>query len=91
MLPQSPVWVFNGSGGQFPGGVFATLTVAEDWIARNSLTGVLTAYPLDRGVHEWAVEQGIFRADKKLDARLIGRFSSAVQEHYHYEDGVRIS
>jgi hypothetical protein len=60
-------------------------------IARNSLTGVLTAYPLDRGVHEWAVEQGIFRADKQLDARLIGSFTSASQEHYHYEDGVRIA
>jgi hypothetical protein len=90
MVPQSPVWVFN-AGGRFPGGVFATLAVAEAWIARNSLTGVLTAYPLDRGVHEWAVEQGKFRADKQLDARLIGSFTSASQEHYHYEDGVRVA
>jgi hypothetical protein len=89
MLPQSPVWVFNGLGGRFPGGVFARLSLAEEWIARHALTGVLTAYPLDRGVHEWAVEQGIFRVDKQLDSHAIGRFTSASQEHYHYEDGVR--
>jgi hypothetical protein len=91
MPPDAWVWVFKGPGGPFPGGVFSTLAAAEAWIARHSLTGILTAYPLDRGVHEWAVEQGLFRPDKPLDARAIGSFSSASQEHYHYEDGSRVS
>lgn len=91
MLPDSPVWIFNGAGGRFPSGAFRTLAAAEVWIRRHALTGVLTAYPLDQGVHEWAVEQGIFRADKVLDAAAIGRFSSASQEHHHYEDGVRVA
>lgn len=91
MLPDPAVWVFNGVRANFPSGVFTTLENADAWIARHALTGILTAYPLDQGVHEWAVARGIFRADKQLDAAAIGRFTSAVQDHYHYEDGVRVS
>ena len=91
MLQDPSIWVFNGAGGRFPGGVFRTLAAAEAWIARHSLIGILTAYPLDRGAHEWAVEQGIFPVDKVLDASAIGRFTSASQAHHHYEDGVRLA
>lgn len=44
------VWVFNG-GGDFPAGVFTTRELAEAWIAKHRLVGVLTKYPLDIGVY----------------------------------------
>ncbi len=80
------VWVFNG-GGTFPAGVFSSRQQAESWIAKHGLTGVLTKYPLDVGVYEWALASGSFkptRPDQK-EARFIGRFSSASLEHDHYE------
>ncbi|HEU0053036.1 MAG TPA: hypothetical protein VFQ39_07655, partial [Longimicrobium sp.] len=48
------VWVFNGEAGSFPSGVFTSREAAEAWIAKYALTGVLTAYPLDVGVYDWA-------------------------------------
>jgi hypothetical protein len=83
------MWVFNGEGARFPSGVFSSRENAEAWIAKHALTGVLTAYPVDQGVYDWAVEKGLFRpkATKNIDARFIGGFTSASQEHFHYYAG----
>ena len=89
------VWVFNGVGGRFPGGVFASLKSAELWIKKHNLTGMLTQFPLDQGVFDWALENNMHNISdskieqKKKDPEFIGSFSSASQEHYHYENGVR--
>ena len=84
----STVWVFNG-GNSFPAGVFSSLAIAEEWIKQHRLTGILTKYPLDVGIYEWTVSKGYFnpkREDQKTP-QFIARFSSAYQEHFHYEDG----
>jgi hypothetical protein len=85
------VWVFNGQKGRFPGAVFLNLDKAEDWIRTNSLTGVLTRYPLECGSYDWALKNGL--VSKQLADRatndFIGSFSSASFEHYHYESGER--
>lgn len=80
------VWVFTG-GGNFPAGVFTTRELAEAWIAKHGLAGVLTKYPLDVGVWEWAVACGAFKPKRpdQSEPRFVGRFSSATQEHYHYD------
>jgi hypothetical protein len=88
---QTSVWVFNAAGAHFPGAVFSSPVWAEAWIAKHSLTGVLTAYPVDQGVYEWAVAGGRFRPKRAPEPGEAGRFSSAYQEHYHYEDGVRVA
>jgi hypothetical protein len=83
------VWVFNGSRGNFPAGVFTSRDLAEAWIAKHGLSGTLTKYPLDTGVYEWALECGAFKPKRpdQSEASFIGRFSSASQEHHHYTDG----
>jgi hypothetical protein len=83
------IWVFNGGGNPFPSGVFSQHQHAEVWIRQHHLTGTLTAYPLDIGVYHWAIEQGHFKpkTDKHNTPAFIGSFSSAAQEHYHYENG----
>jgi hypothetical protein len=86
---MTTVWVFNGGRAPFPGGVFSTPDGARKWIAEHRLTGVLTAYPLDQGVYDWAAGAGLFPADKAVEARFIGSFSSAHQEHDHFVDGVQ--
>jgi hypothetical protein len=87
------VWVFNGDGGRFAGGIFTSRDRAETWISDNKLNGLLTRYPLDVGVYEWAIAAGLFTA-KKPDhstARFIGSFTTASQTHDHYEHGERIT
>ena len=93
--PDPFVWVFNPGSRPFPGGVFTRLDLAEAWIATHRLTGVLTLYPVDEGCFDWAVRVGRtgMKAEtlerNRYDAAFIGGFSSASQEHYHYEDGTR--
>jgi hypothetical protein len=86
---MNEVWVFDGARSQFPSGVFRQRATAEEWISRQKLTGTLTLYPLDVGVYEWAVERGYFkpRREDQRAPEFIERFSSASQEHYHYENG----
>lgn len=85
------VWIFNAAEARFPGAAFTSCELADSWIAKHSLTGVLTAYPLDQGVYEWAISEGFFRPKDTAKPRFVGGFTSAHQEHYHYEDGVRQS
>jgi hypothetical protein len=83
------VWIFKGQKAQFPSGAFSSREAAERWIHQHRLSGTLTVYPLDVGVYDWAVAAGHF-APKRDDQRapeFIQGFSSASQEHYHYEDG----
>jgi hypothetical protein len=97
MVPERHLWVFSGHGGRFPGGIFTDRTAAESWIAHNRLTGVLTAYPVDEGCFDWALRNNVanMRPEtlerKRSDPLFIGSFSSASQEHFHYEAGVRVS
>jgi len=82
------VWVFNGDG-PLPSAVFTTRESAETWIARHGLSGLLTRYPLDVGVYDWAIARGVFQPKRpdQTEPRFIARFSSAYLEHHHYTDG----
>jgi hypothetical protein len=86
---MSTIWIFTGVKAQFPSGVFTERAKAEDWIRRHGLNGTLTAYPVDIGTYDWAVSAGHFspKRDDQRSAEFIQRFSSATQEHYHYEHG----
>jgi hypothetical protein len=89
---MNTVWVFNGEGGHIPAAVFASQEKAEVWIAAHHLSGVLTRYPLDVPVYEWAVSAGVFTPTRPEEsgAAFIQRFSSSGQEHHHYRDGTRV-
>lgn len=91
MSEKTIVWVFCGDIGRFPSAVFLSKDVAESWIRLHSLTGTLTAYPVDISVYDWAIANGFFtpKKDEHTRASFIQNFSSASQEHYHYEDGLR--
>lgn len=85
------VWVFSGSGSFFPCGIFSDKDKATEWILKRELTGVLTAYPMDVGVYDWAVGENFFSPKKEHEytSEFIQRFTSASQEHYHFENGVK--
>jgi len=92
-LPKS-IWVFHAAEARFVGGVFDDLEIAKAWILQNRLTGVLTAYPLNEGCFEWAVRTECVSMkaekleEKRKDPSFIGGFTTAAQEHFHFEDGV---
>ncbi|MFC5821918.1 DUF7710 domain-containing protein [Nonomuraea harbinensis] len=83
------VWVFLGEDAQWPSGVFRTRDRAESWIKAAKMTGMLTEYPLDTGVYDWAIEHDHFRprAAHQQTPSFMGRFTTAHQEHFHYTDG----
>lgn len=83
------VWVFCGAKALFPSGIFLEFEAAERWIESHSLTGTLTAYPVNTGVYEWAIAKGYFRPARphQTTPAFIQRFSSASMEHHHYENG----
>ena len=90
-MEMTRVWVFNGAPyKRYPGGIFTTKEIAEQWIRKHRPTGVLTLYPVDVGTYDWALESGLFRPRKPHEstAEFIGGFTDAGMEHYHYEDGV---
>jgi hypothetical protein len=83
--------VFTGIESRgFPGAVFLDRDKAEAWIRKHRLWGTLTLYPVDIGNYEDAVARGWFEPLKphEFSSEFIGSFSTAHQEHYHYEDGV---
>lgn len=85
------VWIFNDAGSRFPGGVFSSLEAAEDWVSTNKLSGVLTEYPVDIGVLDWASSNGYFtpKSSAQLTPSFIAGFTCASQSHFHFEEGVR--
>jgi hypothetical protein len=83
------VWILNGDQSTFPSGVFTRRELAVEWIQNHRLSGVLTEYPVDEGVYEWAISRGLFKPKKEnqTTSAFIARFSSASQDHYHFENG----
>jgi hypothetical protein len=93
-MPGSPTsqssWIFQAANTSFPGAVFSSRERAEKWISEHQLSGILTCYPVDIPVYDWAVAKGYFRPKNELQesGKFIGNFTCASLEHYHYEDGI---
>ena len=84
------IWIFKGSGKtEFPSAVFSKKSNAIKWIAENELTGVLTKYPIDIPLFEWAIENDYFTPKNELqrNAKAIENFNSAYVEQYHFKKG----
>jgi hypothetical protein len=91
-LEDNTIWIFHGMGGKFASGAFKDLTKAKAWINKHKLTGVLTAYPIDIGVFDWATEHDLFEISKQHEKspEFIQKFTSASMDHHHFEDGKKI-
>ena len=90
-MADDHVWIFVGAGSRFPSGAFDRLLDAENWIAVNRLSGILTRYPKNEGAYDFATRTGAFRPKvaEHRTATFIGRFTCAAFEHYHYEEGAK--
>lgn len=83
------VWIFTGVNGRFPSAVFYSFDDAKKWIFDNKLSGMLTEYPVGISVYEWAINNGNFKIKSERDEspEFIQKFSSAGQNHFHFERG----
>ncbi|TLV03583.1 DUF7710 domain-containing protein [Dyadobacter luticola] len=84
------IWVFHGIAAQFASGIFSSKQKAEEWILENKLSGILTWYPIDTGVYDWALANEFFEIKKpeQRSSGFIQRFTSGSQMHFHYENGL---
>jgi len=85
------VWIFLGEGARHPAAVFSDRVSAEAWIRQSGVSGLLTAYPLNQSVYDWAIERGFFTPKEpyQKETRFLAKFSSAHLEHYHFIEGER--
>jgi hypothetical protein len=83
------VWVFVSSDLGPPAGVFSDRRLAEAWIRKYALSGVLTEYPVDVGIYDWVIANGFWKPTMPSHEtpRFIGRFTSAYLNHQHFENG----
>jgi hypothetical protein len=87
------IWLFNGAGARLPSGAFVKKEQAVLWISQHGLTGILTKYPVNVGVYDWALRMNYFTAkrDEQKAADFIGRFTCASLEHCHFENGIMLT
>ena len=85
------VWIFHGKSANFSSAVFDSKDLAEDWIVRAKVSGVLTRMPVNVSIYDWVVEHKYFspKYPSQKSPEFIQCFSSAYLEHFHYESGVR--
>ncbi len=91
IMETSAIWVSCGEGATLPSGVFRDLSGAEAWIEEYALTGIRAEDPLDVGVYDGARSRGWFRprSPSRQSPELMGGFSGADLEHFHFENGER--
>lgn len=84
------VWVFHGENAHFSSAVFSEKHLADAWVRKASVSGVLTKMPVDMGVYDWVVENGYFtpRNPSQKSPDFVQKFSSAYLEHVHYQNGI---
>lgn len=87
------IWIFHGESARMASGVFSTKELADIWIEEHKLSGLLTEYPIDTGVYDWATLNKLFvvKKDSHRTAQFKQRFTSAKQTHYHYENGENVA
>ena len=82
---QEWIWIFNGENSRLPAAVFQDRDQAEEWIRKHKLSGLLTLYPVNKSVYDWAVEEGVFSPKKQREgsSSVIQSFTSASHEYNH--------
>ena len=93
-ISMNSVFVFQGAKCRFANAVFSTKSTAESWIAKHSLTGLLTEYEadnpaFDQRLKEGTLPKGIREALKreKSSASVIETYVDGAR-HSHYYPGI---
>lgn len=84
------IWVVQGSSASFPSAIFSSREKAVRWIEKYKISGILSKYPLDISIYDWAITQGLFKPkrDDQKTPGFIQSFSTVHIEDSQYVDGV---
>ena len=87
---EQTVWIFHGEGARHAAGVFRSEADALDWVARHSVSGIVTEYPVGDGCYDVAVRQGSFVPSKPHhgEPAHVAAFSPGWTRHVHIVEGV---
>jgi hypothetical protein len=85
-------FAFHGDGAGFCSAVFDDITLAEAWIHKYSLSGVLYVMPLNKGIYDFVIEEDLFVPKKYYQKTpiFIQEFGSAYITRYHYISGSKV-
>lgn len=86
-LQNNFVWLFNSNlrvGLELPSGVFLTKENAQKWIDELGLKGLLTPYPIDISVYDWAIQNQFFtpQVSEHYSPAFIASFISNYYRQY---------
>ena len=83
------IYLFNAEKAAFASAVFTSKQLAESWIQKHHVCGVLTEYPVNTSCYDWAIEHGYFVTKSPIDCSpvFIGKFLSAYQQKWRYKHG----
>lgn len=84
------VWIFHGERAKFSSAVFTRRDLAEQWIATNGFSGMLTEYPLDISVYDFHQASGVGKKYAECSLEFKQNYASASQDHYHYLAGKKV-
>ena len=89
MKKMNMVYTFQGNQANFTSAIFSHYEFALEWIKKHKLSGILTEYPLDYPIYEWAIDNGYFKPknDHHTNSSFIGHFTSVRQKHWHFVNG----
>ena len=84
---EKTVWLFHGDKARFTSAEFSSRALAEAWIAENGFSGMLTEYPVDISVYDFHQRSGIGKKYAECSLEFKQNYTSASQDHYHYQAG----
>jgi hypothetical protein len=89
---ESYMYVFTGNKSIFPVGIFNEFELASQNIEKYKLSGILTKYPININLYEWALDNNFLeiKNESQKNPKFIEQFSCASTEHYHFEEGYLI-
>lgn len=89
IIVSNKVYIFNAMRPGFASAVFSSFDLAQAWIQKNYVCGILTEYPLDQSCYDWARQYGHFKDKSPIDRApiFIANFVSAYQKTWHFEHG----
>ncbi len=81
------IFVFHGEGAKFAAGVYDNLEEAKRSIAAHKMSGMLTSYSVNETAYDYAVRSDFFQPKSTQSESFVQNFTSASQEHYHFQNG----
>lgn len=81
------IFVFHGVDAKFAAGVFESLHDAKRSIATHKMSGMLTRYSMNETAYDYAIRSEFFLPKPTQSESFVQKFTSASQEHYHFQNG----